>query len=138
MTWTKRARRGIATPPDPLAIIIEASDDLAGLVADVLAELGFETMVARSHVYAATLVESRCPQLLVACVPAYHQDSRGAYLRDCRRMLGLLPTVLMLSEAHPDLRGAPSAVYLMKPFTRAELLLAVDEALATEEEPSPD
>ncbi|UPG87657.1 hypothetical protein L2Y94_09975 [Luteibacter aegosomatis] len=52
-------------------------------------------------------------------------------------MIGPIPTVLMLSDLQPDMRNAPEgAVCIMKPFTRAELLLAVDEALAAIEDHS--
>lgn len=55
----------------------------------------------------------------------------GAYLAECRDVLGVLPTVLMLSDTQHDMHDAPpDAVRILKPFTCAELLLAVDDALA--------
>jgi len=118
----------------PLAVIIEPMADLAGVVRDVLTDMGYETVIAATHIGAARLSESRCPQLLVACVPAHAQDAVGAYLADCRDVLGMLPTVLMLSDAQADLTGAPvSAARLLKPFTSGELMLAIDLALVLAE-----
>jgi DNA-binding response OmpR family regulator len=118
----------------PLAVIIEPMADLAWVVKEALVEMGYEAVVATTHLGAARLSESRCPQLLVACVPAHAQDAVGSYLAECRDMLGMLPTVLMLSDAQADLTGAPCyASRLLKPFTRGELLLAVDHALVLAE-----
>lgn len=115
----------------PYAVVIEPRLDLAEVIASALTQSGFAVTTAATHVGAAKLSEGRCPQLLVACVPAHAQDYRGAYLEECRNALGTLPTVLMLSEPGSDAGRAPTyAVRLLKPFTRAELLLAVDESLA--------
>jgi hypothetical protein len=47
-----------------------------------------------------------------------------------RDALGSLPTVLTMSERAPDRHAPAEAVCLFKPFTRAELLLAVDIAIS--------
>lgn len=116
----------------PLAVVIEPSTDLAEAIRDALAEVGFEVVLVATHVGAARASDGRCPQLLIACVPAHAEDTAGAYLEDCREMLGVLPTVLMMSDSEPGRQeGAPmDAVRVVKPFARAELLLAVDQALA--------
>ncbi|SEV93402.1 hypothetical protein SAMN04515660_1097 [Luteibacter sp. 329MFSha] len=124
---------GLAFPwVRPLAVIIEPRTDLADVLLETLIEIGFDVVAAATHIGAASLSEGRCPQLLLACVPAHADDFVGSYLSDCRDLLGSLPTVLMISDAQADMTGAPSdAIRILKPFTRGELLLAVDEALAT-------
>lgn len=116
----------------PLAVVIEPVTDLAETIRDALAEVGFEVVLVATHIGAARASDGRCPQLLVACVPAHAADTEGAYLDECREMLGVLPTVLMLSDTEPGIQdGAPvDALRIMKPFARAELLLAVDGVLA--------
>jgi DNA-binding response OmpR family regulator len=116
----------------PRAVVIEPQADLADAVGEALAMQGFDVTVSATHVGAARTAEGRCPQLLVACVPAHAQDFAGAYLRSCRESLGTLPTVLMLSDPHADINAEPpDAIRLIKPFTLSDLRLAVDKALST-------
>jgi DNA-binding response OmpR family regulator len=115
----------------PYAVVIEPRLDLAEVIADALRQFGFVVATADTHIGAARVSEGRCPQVLIACVPADAEDFPGAYLEECREALGSLPTVLLLAEEAASTECAPDdAVRLSKPFTRGELLLAVDEALA--------
>jgi DNA-binding response OmpR family regulator len=113
----------------PIAIIIEPLADLAEALGDVLTEHGFHVLTAATHIGAAALADGHCP-LLIACVPAPGDRLDLAYLAECRQACGDIATVLLLSDPAEACEGAPlSAVPLVKPFERAELLLAVDAAL---------
>lgn len=115
----------------PYAVVIEPRLDLAQVIADALGQIGFVVATSATHIGAARASEGRCPQLLIACVPADAEDFPGAYLEECREALGTLPTVLLLADETGSAEFAPDdAVRLVKPFTRGELLLAVDEALS--------
>ena len=114
----------------PFAVVLERQGDLAETLRESLAGLGFEAVIATSHMRAAALSEGRCPQLLIASGTAPGQNDSGAFLESCRDMLGSLPTVLLLSDPWELVEHAPEdAVRLLKPFTMAELMLAVDAAL---------
>ena len=118
----------------PVAVIIEPQADLADIVHDIVEDIGFEVILAVTHFGAATAVSGRCPELLIACVPAFADDAKDAYLAACRRSASMLPTVLMLSDAVAGTNDVPQgAAKLLKPFTRGELLLAIDGVLSSVE-----
>jgi DNA-binding response OmpR family regulator len=115
----------------PLAVLIEPQMDLAELVQSILEELGFDVVVAATHERAAWAIQSRCPQLLVAVVPPHGTHADEAFLGEWRETLGYLPTVVLQADRRVDARWLPrGAMRLLKPFSRSELMLAVDSALA--------
>jgi DNA-binding response OmpR family regulator len=119
------------TASKPLAVVIEPSPALADTVADALVFRKFEVIVSTTHLGAAKLASTRHRvDFLAAAVPAPGEDRSGAYLSDARARSPELAVVIMLADPDEDISGAPpSAVRLVKPFSRQDLDRAVDQAL---------
>lgn len=121
----------------PIAVIIEPRATLADTIAEALGRRGYDVVVVTTHVGGATAA-LKCHQVdfLVAAVPAPGEDRSGAYLAQARAQNPRMKTVIMLSDPHEDIRGAPRhAVQLVKPFTLGELNLALDQADARHRSP---
>ncbi|MGY3230893.1 hypothetical protein ACVWWJ_002377 [Luteibacter sp. HA06] len=118
---------GARATAKPLAVIIEPRGDLAAALGDVLGAAGFEVAIAATHGGAALLSEGRCPLLLLACVPSPGETLREAYIAACRHGCGEVATVVMLSDRCATYVGAPPcAIPLVKPFSKDDLLEAID------------
>lgn len=114
----------------PLAVVIEPSPSLADTIQDCLGRRGFEVLIAATHLGAAQLVLERARvDFLVAAVPAPGEDLTGAYLADALSLNPGMGVIVMLSDpAETAAEAPPSAVHLIKPFSRDELDGAVDRA----------
>ncbi|HEY4091664.1 MAG TPA: hypothetical protein VGN46_09130 [Luteibacter sp.] len=116
-----------------LAVVIEPSTALAQTVAEVLGQRGFETLTASTHAGAARQVEQiTCVDFLAAAVPAPGEDHAGAYLEEAQKKNAGMKVVVMLSDPDEPADDAPKgAVRIIKPFSRDELMAAVDRAMET-------
>ncbi|UPG88245.1 hypothetical protein L2Y96_12525 [Luteibacter aegosomaticola] len=120
-------------PRQLLAVVIEPSSALAQTVAEVLGQRGFETLTASTHAGGARQVEQVARvDFLAAAVPAPGEGHAGAYLEEARRKNASMKVVVMLSDPDEPVDDAPrGAVRIIKPFSRDELMAAVDRAMET-------
>ncbi|UPG96569.1 hypothetical protein [Luteibacter aegosomatissinici] len=116
-----------------LAVVIEPSTALAQTVAEVLGQRGFETLTASTHAGGARQVEQVARvDFLAAAVPAPGEDHAGAYLEEAQKKNPGMNVVVMLSDPDEPADDAPKgAVRIIKPFSRDELMAAVDRAMET-------
>lgn len=114
-----------------LAVVIEPRDALAQTVAEVLRQRGFEVLTASTHAGGARQVEHVARvDFLAAAVPAPGEDHAGAYLEAAREKNHAMAVVVMLSDPCEPADDAPTgAVPIIKPFSRNELIGAIDHAL---------
>jgi CheY-like chemotaxis protein len=119
---------GMQDDEAPQAIVIESNIALADMVGSVLKRLGYAVAEVATHADGAkkAMLQGRV-DLAVASVPIPGEDPRGAFLQDARRTNPSMRLLVMLSCPLEPADGAPAhAATLVKPFTAAELQLALE------------
>lgn len=118
--------------PSWLAVVIEPRATVADTVAECLRARGYDVLVAATHIGAASsVIERHHVDFLAAAVPAPGKDRSGAYLAEARVKNPGMAIVVMLSDPNEPTEDAPlTAIRLVKPFSRNDLIRAIDDAHA--------
>ena len=113
-------------------LIVDDEFGLAEVVAEMLSERGFDTVLAINGQLALDLIRERAPDLvLLDCMmPILDGTSVVRALRAAPETAGL-PVILMTALPHvvpPDVKATVCAL-LSKPFSPAELFAAIERCL---------
>ena len=109
------------------ALIIEDRALIASMIEQELFECGYESaQIAGSQKDAVRLAQDRCPDLITADDRLADGSGIAAVREICRDQA--IPVIFITGDPEPIRNILPDAVILEKPFTHAELRLAIPAA----------
>jgi two-component system, response regulator PdtaR len=110
------------------ALVIEDRPLIAMLIEEELIEYGYgSARTARSERDAIRMAEERCPDLITADDRLSDGSGIAAVRHICRDQA--IPVIFITGEPDMIRQSVPDAVILEKPFTHAELRLAIPAAV---------
>ena len=110
------------TDPRPLALVADDEAEVRGLVGEILAEAGFEVVLARDGLELVELATRHRPQLIVADVMMPGMDGYTAVAR-LRGQAGTaeIPIIMLTGCVDPAYKelstGMGASAHLTKPFS---------------------
>ena len=111
-----------STDPRPLALVADDEAEVRGLVGEVLADVGFEIVLARDGLELVELATRHRPQIIVADVMMPGMDGYTAVAR-LRGQIGTaeIPVIMLtgcVDPAYQELSaGMGASAHLTKPFS---------------------
>lgn len=112
-------------------LVVDDEPAIADLLAELLREEGYETIVAQDGVMAFELLQAATPVDLVitdAMMPRCGGVELVQRMRDQARLRGI-PVIFLSAAPKPALDGLGATIFLPKPFDMTALLAAVAQAL---------
>ena len=106
----------------PLALVADDEAEVRGLVGEVLADAGFEIVLARDGFELVELATRHCPQLIVADVMMPGMDGYTAVARlRGQAATAVIPIIMLTGCIDPAYRelsaGMGASAHLTKPFS---------------------
>ncbi len=125
----------MATPTAPLVLVVDDEPEVRTTIADLLESEGYRTRALESGQAALELAQTECPALIILDIYLFDVDGYAvaSQLR-AQPATASIPVVFITGSdatAHQTLsRGLGAVAHLPKPFTAAQLLRAVGQALS--------
>jgi CheY-like chemotaxis protein len=118
---------------EPHILIVDDEVDLLETLVRLLGRLGYKCRVASSAADAILALEAEPPDLVVTDLHMPGTDG-WAVIRHARHHAPPIPVIVLTayatSETHQDIRRMDSTTYITKPFANADLVNAVQRAIA--------
>ncbi len=118
---------------EPHILIVDDEVDLLETLVRLLGRLGYKCRVASSAADAILALEAEPPDLLVTDLHMPGTDG-WAVVRHARHHAPPIPVIVLTayatSETHQEIRRMGSTTYIAKPFANADLVNAVQRAVA--------
>ena len=118
---------------EPHILIVDDEVDLLETLVRLLGRLGYKCRVASTAADAILALEAEPPDLVVTDLHMPGTDG-WAVVRHARHRTPPIPVIVLTayatSETHQDIRRMGSTTYIAKPFANADLVNAVQRAVA--------
>jgi CheY-like chemotaxis protein len=118
---------------EPHILIVDDEVDLLETLVRLLGRLGYKCRVASSAADAILALDAETPDLVVTDLHMPGTDG-WAVVRHARRRAPPIPVIVLTayatSETHQEIRRMGSTTYIAKPFANADLVNAVQRAVA--------
>jgi CheY-like chemotaxis protein len=105
-------------------LVVDADRDLREMVADLLLDQGFEVVEAETADAAMRVMQGQHPDLVLCHLPILRSDA--GRLTRCARALLPPARIVAMSAIGRVAAGHEADASLTKPFTRAQLLTALE------------
>lgn len=122
MPESQRSAVSDVSEPRPLALVADDEVEVRRLVGEVLADVGFEIILARDGVELLELATRHQPQLIVADVMMPGMDGYTAVARlRGQAATASIPVIMMTGNVDPTYRelseGIGASAHMTKPFS---------------------
>ena len=118
---------------EPHILIVDDEVDLLETLVRLLGRLGYKCRVASSAADAILALDAEPPDLVVTDLQMPGTDG-WAVVRHARRHVPPIPVIVLTAyatfETHQEIRQMGSTTYIAKPFANADLVSAVQRAVA--------